>query len=111
MYARVARFEGLDTGRIDEQVAEMKRQIDEGRASGDLPAGAPEQVRTLMETVRRLLQFVDRESGAALGITFCETEADLRRADAALNEMSPGEGQGRRTSVELYEVVLDETFA
>jgi hypothetical protein len=111
MYVRVARFEGLDTGRIDEQVAEMKRQIDEGRASGDLPAGAPEQVRTLMETVKRLLQFVDRESGTALGITFCATEADLRRADAALNEMSPGEGQGRRTGVELYEVVLDETFA
>ena len=110
MYAR-ARFEGLDSGRIDEQVAEMKRQIDEGRASGDVPAGAPEQVRTLMETVTRLLQFVDRESGAALGITFCATEDDLRRADAALNEMSPGEGEGRRTSVELYEVVLDETFA
>jgi hypothetical protein len=111
MYARIARFEGLDVTRIDEQVAEMKRQMDEGRASGDLPAGAPEQVRTLMETVKGVLQFVDRESGSAIGITFCETEEDMRRADAALNEMSPGEGQGRRTSVEIYEVALDETFA
>ncbi len=51
MYARVARFEGRDTSRIDEQTAEMKRQMDAGR-SGDLPDGAPEQVRTLMETVK-----------------------------------------------------------
>lgn len=111
MYARIARFEGLDTSRIDEQVAEMKRQVDEGRASGDLPAGAPEQVRTLMETVKRLLQLVDRESGTALGIKVCATEEDMRRADAALNEMSPGEGHGRRAGVEIYEVLLDETFA
>ena len=111
MYARIARFEGLEASRIDEQVVEMKRQIDEGRASGGLPAGAPEQVRTLMETVKRVLQFGDRESGRALGIVFCETEEDMRRADAALNEMSPGEGAGRRTSVEIYEVMLDETFA
>jgi hypothetical protein len=111
MYARIARFEGLDTNRIDDQVAEMKRQIDEGRTSDDLPAGAPEQVRTLMETVKRLLQLVDRESGTALGITFCATEEDMRRVDEALNEMSPGEGQGRRAGVEIYEVVLDETFA
>jgi hypothetical protein len=111
MYARIARFEGLDASRIDEQVAEMKRQMDEGRASGELPAGAPEEVRTLMQTVKRVLQFADRESGSALGIVFCETEEDMRRADAALNEMSPGEGAGRRTSVEVYEVLLDETFA
>ena len=110
MYARIARFEGLDTSRIDEQVAEMKRQMDEGRASGELPAGAPEQVPTLMETVQRVLQLVDRDSGRAVGITFCETEDDLRRADAALNEMSPGEGAGSRTSVEIYEVLLDEAF-
>ncbi len=111
MYARIARFEGLDASRIDQQVAEMKRQIDESRASGDLPAGAPEEVQTLMETVKRLLQLGDREGGTALGITFCETEEDMRRADAALNEMSPGEGQGRRASVEIYEVLLDESFA
>jgi hypothetical protein len=111
MYARIARFEGLDASRIDEQVAETKRQIDEGRASGELPAGAPEEVRTLQETVKRVLQFADRESGSALGIVFCETEEDMRRADAALNQMSPGEGAGRRTSVQVYEVLLDETFA
>ena len=110
MYARIARFEGRDKNRIDEQTAAMKRQIDESRA-GNVPDGAPEQVRTLMETVKRFVELVDRESGASLGITFCETEDDVRRADAALNEMSPGDGEGRRTSVEIYEVTLDEDFA
>jgi hypothetical protein len=107
MYARIARFEGLDASRMDEQVAEMKQQID----AGDLPADAPEQVRTLMETVTRVVQLGDRENARALGIVFCATEEDMRRADAALNEMSPGEGGGSRTSVEIYEVMLDETFA
>lgn len=111
MYARIARFEGLDAGRIDDQVAEMKMQIDGARATGDLPAGAPEQVRTLMDTVARVLQLVDRESGTALGITFCRTEEDVRRADAALNEMSPGEGEGRRSGVEIFEVALDENLS
>lgn len=111
MYVRIARFEGLDASRMDEEVAEMKRQIDAGRASGELPAGAPEQVRTLMETVKRVVQLGDRENGRALGIVFCATEEDMQRADAALNEMSPGEGAGRRTGVEIYEVMLDETFA
>src|SRR5262249_18749279 len=110
MYARIARFEGLDTSTIDEQAAEMKRQMSEGR-SGDLPAGAPSQVLTLMETVKRLVQFVDRDSGTAIGVAFFDTEGDLRRADEALNEMSPGEGGGRRTSVETYEVLVDESFA
>jgi hypothetical protein len=54
---------------------------------------------------------VDREGGRSLGIVSCETEEDMRRADAAMNEMSTGEGEGRRTSVEIYEVVLDDTFA
>jgi hypothetical protein len=109
MYVRIARFEGLDPGRIDQQIVEMKRQL-EGARSGDLPAGAPEQVRTLMETVKRFVELVDRERGTSLGMAYCETEADVRRADAALNEMSPGEGEGRRTSVEIYEVALDESF-
>lgn len=111
MYARIARFEGLEPRGIDEQVAEMKAQIDQSRTSGDPPPGAPEQVRVLMETVKRVVQFADREHGTALGIVFCDTEEDMRRADAALNEMSPGEGAGRRTGVEIYEVLLDEDFA
>jgi hypothetical protein len=107
MYARIARFEGLDAVRIDAQVAEMRRQI-EGVRSGELPAGAPEQVRILAETVKHVYELVDRANGTGIAIMLCATEDDLRRADAALNEMSPGEGEGRRSSVELMEVVIDE---
>jgi len=110
MYARVARFEGLDASRIDESVAEMKQQLNAGR-SGEVPEGAPAQVGTLMETVKRFVELVDRDNGTAVGIVFCDTDEDMRRADEALNEMSPGEGQGRRTSVDIYEVAIDEVFA
>lgn len=109
MYARVARFEGMDLSNIDEQVAEMRQRM-AAAAAGDLPAGSADQIRTLMETITRFVQLVDRESGEAIAIAFCETEADARRADAALDEMSPDEGEGRRTSAEILEVVLDESF-
>lgn len=109
MYARIARFEGGDPAAIDAQLDEMRQQIGGSRA-GELPAGAPDEARVLMETVRRVMQLVDRESGTSLGITFCETKEDLQRADEALNRMSPNEGGGRRTSVETYEVGLDESF-
>jgi len=109
MYARIARFEGGDPSRIDAQVAEMRTQMQSAR-SGGLPADAPEGVRTLMETVSRFVHFVDRESGTSVGIAFCETEDEVRRADAVLNEMSPEEGSGSRTSAEIFELVLDESF-
>lgn len=109
MYARVVRFEGGDPSVVDEQIAEMKRQMDAAR-SGDVPADAPEQVRTLMDTVTRFMELVDRSSGATVGIAFCETEDDVRRADAALDSMSPPGEVGKRTSVDIFEVALDEHF-
>jgi hypothetical protein len=110
MYVRIARFEGLDPSRIDNDIAEMKQQMDAGR-SGEIPEGAPEEARALMETVKRWVQLVDRGKGTAIGIAFCESEGDARRADDALNAMAPGEGQGRRIgAAEIYEVVLDESF-
>ena len=80
MYARVARFEGLDTSRIDADIAEMKQQMDAGR-SGELPDGAPDEARVLMETVTRWVQLVDRDKGTAVGIAFCASEEDARRAN------------------------------
>jgi len=110
MYARIARFEGLDANRIDERAEAMTQQVEAAR-SGTLPEGAPEGMTTLVETVKRVVELVDRENGTALAIVFCETDEDRRRADAALNAMSPGEGEGRRTAVEMYEVTIDESFA
>ena len=42
-------------------------------------------------------------------MTFFDSEEDLRRGDAALNEMNPEDG-ARRTSVEFYEVAIDQEF-
>ena len=109
MYVRIARFEGLDSARIDEQVAEMQRDLQAARAR-DVPADAPDEVRVLMETVARFVHLLDRDGARALGLTFCRTEDDLRRANDALNAMSPPEGAGERTDVELYEVAIDESF-
>jgi hypothetical protein len=78
--------------------------------SGGLPADAPEGVKTLMETVSRFMHFVDRQSGTSVGIAFCETEDEVRRADAVLDQMSPEEGSGSRTSAEIFELALDESF-
>ena len=41
-------------------------------------------------------------------MTFFETDEDMRNGHQALDEMSPGDDAGRRTSVEMYEVALDE---
>jgi len=109
MCARIARFEGGDPSRIDAQVAEMRSQMKAAQAGG-LPADAPEGVRTLMETVGRFMHFVDRKSGTSVGIAFCETADDVQRAGAALNQMSPEAGTGNRTSAEIFELALDESF-
>ncbi|HEX2708424.1 MAG TPA: hypothetical protein VHM66_10505 [Solirubrobacterales bacterium] len=55
-----------------------------------------------------MMLLVDRESNRGANLVLCETEDDLRRVDAALNEMTPAGGPGARTSVEMYEVALDE---
>ena len=109
MYARIARFEGVDPAAVDDQIAEMRSQL-EGARAGQAPADAPEGTQTLMETVARFMQLVDRESGTFVGIIFCESENEMRRADEALNQMSPGEGGGSRTSVDIYEVAIDQSF-
>jgi hypothetical protein len=109
MYARIARFEGGDPGTVDAQIAEMRGQL-ESAGSGELPAEAPEEVRTLMETVARFMQLVDRESATFVGITFCETEEDMRRANEALERMSPSEGGGGRTALDIFEVAIDQSF-
>jgi hypothetical protein len=61
MYVRIARFEGGDPAKFDEEIAEMKRQLAAVR-SGGVPADAPEGLRVLGETVTRFLQLVDRRT-------------------------------------------------
>lgn len=78
--------------------------------SGGVPADAPEQVGKLMDTVTRFIELVDRKSGSSVGIAFCDTEEDVRRADEALDSMSPPQEVGKRTAVDIFEVALDESF-
>ena len=96
MYVRIARFEGGDLGDADQAVARVREQM-----QGERPPG--------LEDAKRLLMLIDRQSGRGLGVTFFATEEDMRRGDEALNAMNP-EGGARRTSVEMYEVGLDEQF-
>ncbi|MFO7572749.1 MAG: hypothetical protein R6W48_09160 [Gaiellaceae bacterium] len=109
MYARVARFEGVDPAAMDAQIAEIKTSM-AATTAGELPDGAPEELQTLMDTIARFVQLVDREGGAAIGIAFCETEDDARRAHAALDAMSPSTGEGKRTSAGIFEVAIDQSF-
>jgi hypothetical protein len=99
MYVRIARFEGGDRN-WDEFAAGVRDTI---RSGGQ---GTPfEQVS---DAVARMMLLVDRESNRGANLVLCETEDDLRRVDAALNEVTPASGRGARTSVEMYEVALDE---
>jgi hypothetical protein len=109
MYVRIARFEGVDPGQIDDQIAELRRQMEASRH--ELPPDAPAAIGVLMETVVRFVQLVDRDNGTLLGLSYCETEDDLRRANEALDSMSPPAASGKRTTVETYEVAIDESFA
>ena len=99
MYVRIARFEGGD-GDWDERIAQIGSTIRSGGQGTPMAAAS--------DAISRAVLLVDRESNRGANLIFCETEDDLRRADAALNEMSPVGGRGPRTSVEMYEVAFDE---
>jgi hypothetical protein len=105
MYVRIARFEGAKADALDQQLEGIRSQMAEGRArmgSGD--ADVPEGMRT----VRRVMIAADRDGGRMASLTFADTEDDMRKVDDWLNRMSPDPGAGRRASVEIYEVAIDQ---
>lgn len=109
MYVRVARFEGVDPSRAEAMVKEMRSQMDamrRGETPEDIPA---ESAAALRDDVSRGMSLLDRERGVSLFLAFADDEAAIGRVDAALNAMSPGEGEGSRTAVETYEVLLEES--
>lgn len=94
MYARVARFEGGDAEAI-RRVAEEIR----GQAASGPPEGVP---------AKGFLMLIDPEGGRSVGLALFETEEDRRKGSETLDAMSPpGDGLGRRVSVEMYEVAVD----
>ncbi|MBA3401547.1 MAG: hypothetical protein H0U05_06105 [Actinobacteria bacterium] len=97
MYVRIARFEGGDLTDPTAAVERVRNMM-----QGDRPPG--------LEKAKRLLMLVDRENGRGLGLTFFETEQDMREGDRALDQMTPGDEAGKRTAVEMYEIGLDQEF-
>ena len=94
MYARVAKWEGADADT-------MRRSAEEINSRAD--AGPPEGVPS-----KGIMMLIDPDNGRAMAVGLFETEEDYRQGDETLNEMSPpGEGFGRRTGVEKYEVAVD----
>ena len=94
MYARVASFEGRDPSLTDELIQGIR---DRG------PTSMPE--------ARGFLGLFDRSRGTSLGITFFDSEEAIRNAAQAFEDMAqhfPPEMRGRRTSVETYEVTLQD---
>jgi hypothetical protein len=96
MYVRIARFEGGDPAEADQAVTRVRQ-----RMQTEHPPG--------LEGAKRLLLLIDRQTGRSMGLTFFDSEEDLRRGDEALNAMTP-EGGTQRASVEIYEVGMDEQF-
>ena len=92
MFVRIARFEG-SAENADQTIAQIREQTGQGPPPG-------------LEGARRVMMLLDRQNNSGLGLTFFDSEDEMRRGDQALNEMTP-QGGGTRTGVEFYEVGLD----
>jgi hypothetical protein len=89
MYARVIRWEGAEAQAMRDSAARIA-------AEAEPPDGVP---------AKGFLMLTDPEGGTGLGITLFETEEDRQKGHEVLNAMNPpGDGMGRRVSVEMYEV-------
>jgi hypothetical protein len=112
MYARLVRFEGAEPTVLETQLEEMRQQIQSGM-SGETQSDTTGQLdQDQMESLRKLIKGVlvmaDRDKGSSAMVAFTETEDEMRQLDEMFNQMSPGEGGGKRQSVDIYEVAIDQ---
>ena len=92
MYARVASWEGATE-------EDFRRVAEEINSSEGPPPGVPAKGITML---------ADLENGRSLTIVLFETEDDLRQGHDALSAMNPDpDFSGQRTSVEMYEVLVE----
>jgi hypothetical protein len=94
MYARVAAFEGGDVEQIRQMNQERREQPD-----------------WMPEGVKRVLVLNDEDGGKRLFIAFFESREALDAASRQFEQMGdqiPEEVRGRRTGLDVYEVVADE---
>ena len=94
MFVRVARLEGRDLVLAELLVERLNRQMQTKRPPG--LAGAT-----------RVLMLFDRQNRRALGLTFFDSEEEMRLGDEALAALIP---DAQRLPVEMYEVGLDHHF-
>jgi hypothetical protein len=105
MYVRIARFEGVNTANIDQDIEEFRKMV----RMQERPEGMSEDVyETLKNGVKRVMSLVDREAGVSVDLSFTNNADDARRVHEALDSLTPPEGAGKRTSVGTYELMLDE---
>jgi hypothetical protein len=107
VYIRIARFEGMDPSRLDDQIDGIRHQIDEGRRRLGEAEMTPVEVEGI-KAIDRVLMVVDREGGRGANIVFCASEDDVRKADAFLSSMTPDRPQGQGVWVDMYVVAIDE---
>jgi hypothetical protein len=105
MHVRVARFEGHDVARLEEDYEEFRKMLRQTERPDFMPEDVFETLRT---SVRRVMSLADRETGVTLDLTFTDDAEAARRVHEALDSLTPPEGSGRRTSVDTFELMLDE---
>lgn len=106
MYVRIARFEGADMDEIAAEAALLRDAIAayrRGETSRELPP-------RLAEITHNVELLVNRQESEVVLSVYCATREDVHEADEILAGMSPNnKGWGRRVSVGIYEVVMDES--
>ena len=118
MYARVTRFEGSDPATLQQEIDEMRTQMESGLTDVAIDQMAEQvkgrferdDVERLLKSIKRTLVLTDPGRGSSAMVAFCHTEEDVRGVDALFDAMSPGEGGGKRQSVDIYEVSIDQRF-
>jgi hypothetical protein len=105
MYVRIARFEGGTPAQIEEEGARIQRDLKPaggGQSTGEVPT-------ELARLASRIEMLVDRDQGSVAMIVYAKDEQRIREIDRIMNAMSPTSGEwGRRVSVDIYQVYLDE---
>ena len=105
MYVRAARFEGIDKANIDRDIEDFRKMV----RMEEQPEGmSAETFTTLRSGVKRVMSLVDRDEGTSLDLIFTDTAEDAQRVHEVLDSMSPPDGAGRRTSVQTFELLMDE---
>lgn len=109
MHVRIAEFEA-DRASLDQMVDGVRESLQQQGREGGTPEGMTDEQAQGMSGVTRVMMMVDRDTGKLVSLTFTETEDEMRRADEALNSMSPPGDGPRRTAVGTYEVAIDEAM-